>query len=752
MKQIYRVALAGNPNCGKTTVFNALTGARQHIGNYPGVTVERKTGHARIEDIQVEFIDLPGIYSLSSSSPEEKVAFAELLDENIDLILNVIDSSNPQRNLYLTAQLAELRIPMVLAFNMIDDAVRNGLKININQMSKFFCAPVITTIGTTGKGINNLKHKIHHVLTSSAEMPPCPISYGRHADEAIAELGAEIAKLNLPTRIPARYFAIKMLENDDLFQRIRAHAEHHKDKELSETRVEHHPHHGFYEKYREIGRAFVDPRLSEMADQMRNKLAIRHGVPNDTFMADRRYGYIAGACREAISISNEKRLQISDSIDKVLTNRFLGLPIFFAIMFLVFQFTFWLGNPPMGWIESFFNLLGGAIETHWPEGQMELLKSLIVDGIIGGVGSVIVFLPNIMLLFLAIAFLEGTGYMARAAFIMDGFMHMFKLHGKSFIPMLLGFGCSVPAIMGTRTIECERDRLTTIMVLPLMSCGARLPIYALIIPAFFALKYQALIMFLIYIIGIVMALLMAMLLKTTLFRGEDEVFVMELPPYRMPTFKSIIIHMGERAWLYLKKAGTLILAAAVVLFIINTFPKKTEFSKDYEGAIAKIEESELPRSEREVQVAALEHEQRQEELEYSVAGRIGRGLETVMKPLGFDWKVSSALIGAFAAKELFVSQLGILFSAGEVDLDAEEDMTSLRQMLIRTYTPLQAFCIMLFCLLSIPCMATVAVVKRETASWKLTFLQMGGLTVLAYVTTLIVYQGGRLLDIGTRLL
>jgi ferrous iron transport protein B len=743
MKQIYRVALAGNPNCGKTTVFNALTGARQHIGNYPGVTVERKTGHARIEDLQIEFIDLPGIYSLSSSSPEEKIAFTELLNGEIDLILNIVDSSNPQRNLYLTAQLAELRIPTIMVFNMIDDAVRNGLKFNINKMSLFFNAPIITTVGTTGKGIGNLKQKIHSVLTNPGPIAASPISYGPHADEAIHELTAAVEKKNIPGRIPPRYFAIKLLENDEFFQRAAEHHHHHREGGL---------HTEFYNKFRPLSDALLDPEIQELAAQLRQKMASRHGVANDTFIADCRYGYIAGACREAISISNERRHQLSDSIDKVLTNRFLGLPIFFGIMFLVFAFTFWLADPMMGWIESGFGALAGVIETYWPEGKLELLKALITEGIIGGVGGVVVFLPNILLLFLAIAFLEGTGYMARAAFIMDGFMHRFKLHGKSFIPMLLGFGCTVPAIMGTRTIESERDRMTTIMVLPLMSCGARMPIYALIIPAFFALQYQALVMFLIYVIGIVMALVMAMLLKSTLFKGEDEVFVMELPPYRMPTLKSIIIHMGERGWIYLKKAGTLILAASILLFIINTFPKKSDFSKDYDAMIGQVQASTLSEEERSEKIANLEHEQRQEELEYSIAGRIGRGMEVVMKPLGFDWRVSSALIGAFAAKELFVSQLGILFAVGDVDLDEDDTMTPLRQSLIRLYTPLQAFCIMIFCLLSIPCMATVAVVRRETASWKLTFLQMGGLTLLAYVMTLIIYQCGLLLNIGTQIL
>lgn len=715
-KHIYRIALAGNPNCGKTTIFNQLTGTRQHVGNYPGVTVERKSGMCRINDFQIEIIDLPGIYSLSNSSPEEKVAFQELLNGGIDLILNVVDSGNAQRNLYLTTQLAELDLPMLLVFNMIDDAKQRGLHFDFEKLSGFFGAPIVKTVGSTGFGMKELRNEVYRIAHEATPQRPVKPKYGPKTDQAIRALTDEVAKVQRPeTRlIPARYFAIKLLENDP-----------------------------------EICARPEFASLLAPAEEWREAITTRNGINSRTLMADFRYGVIAGACREAISISNERRRQLSDTIDKYVTNRFLGVPIFLVMMYLVFMFTFTVGQYPMDWLEMLFGALGNGINSIWPAGQAEFLRALLVDGIIGGVGGVLVFLPNILLLFIAIAFLEGTGYMARAAFVMDGFMHMFGLHGKSFIPMLLGFGCSVPAVMATRTIESERDRLTTIMVIPFMSCGARLPIYALIIPAFFALKYQALVMWLMYVIGVVVALGGALLLKSTIFKGEGEVFVMELPPYRMPTLRSILIQMWERAVLYLQKAATIILLASIVMFVITTFPEKKEFSADFEAKIAQVEESKkLTQEEKTEQVSALSGEMQSEKLQYSIAGRIGKGLAVVLKPLGFDWRVSSALIGAFAAKEIFVAQLGVLFSIE----GADETSETLQSQLRKAYTPLQAFCIMLFCLLTVPCMATVAVVKRETNSWKLTFLQIAGFTAVAYVLTLIVYQGGTLLQLGTKLL
>ena len=710
MKRSFKIALAGNPNCGKTTIFNLLTGTHQHVGNYSGVTVERKIGVCRMGEIKIEIVDLPGIYSLSSATAEERVAFSELMAGDVDLILDVIDSGNAQRNLYLTTQLAELNLPMILVFNMIDEARDRGLVFNFPILERFFGAPIVEAVGATGDGIDVLKRLLLQKLCSTERNVPRPIDFGNVAMSAIRELSEGIAKLKLPLadRIPLRYLAIRMLEqNDDI-------------RKLPQTET-----------------------LEPILKKWRKEIYTRFGVSSETYIADCRYGMIAGACREAITEKKQSRHQFSEEIDRIVTNRYLGLPIFFLMMFVVFFLTFQCSIPLMNLLEFGFTKLGDLVNALWPAGRLEYLHSLIVEGIIGGVGGVLVFLPNILILFLAIAFLEGTGYMARAAFVMDGFMHKFGLHGKSFIPMLLGFGCTVPAIMATRTIESERDRLTTILVLPLMSCGARLPIYSLLIPAFFPPFWQAPIMWLIYLIGVVLALLCAGILKSTLFKGEDDIFVMELPPYRMPTLRSIMLYMLERTMMYLHKAGTFILTASIILFLFNTLPEKPKemYTKDYAAETVRVEQAtNLSEQEKKSRIQTLSAEKEKERLQYSIAGRIGNAMTVVFRPIGFDWKICSALIGAFAGKELFVSQLGILNSFG----DAEENATSLREKLRADYTPLQGFCIMLFCLITMPCIATVAVVKRETNSWKWMFFQMIGLTLLAYLITLAVYQIGLL--------
>lgn len=710
MKRSFKIALAGNPNCGKTTIFNLLTGTHQHVGNYSGVTVERKIGVCRMGEIKIEIVDLPGIYSLSSATAEERVAFSELMAGDVDLILDVIDSGNAQRNLYLTTQLAELNLPMILVFNMIDEARDRGLVFNFPILERFFGAPIVEAVGATGDGIDVLKRLLLQKLCSTERIVPRPIDFGNVAMSAIRELSEGIAKLKLPLadRIPLRYLAIRMLEQDDDIRK------------LPQTET-----------------------LEPILKKWRKEIYTRFGVSSETYIADCRYGMIAGACREAITEKKQSRHQFSEEIDRIVTNRYLGLPIFFLMMFVVFFLTFQCSIPLMNLLEFGFTKLGDLVNALWPAGRLEYLHSLIVEGIIGGVGGVLVFLPNILILFLAIAFLEGTGYMARAAFVMDGFMHKFGLHGKSFIPMLLGFGCTVPAIMATRTIESERDRLTTILVLPLMSCGARLPIYSLLIPAFFPPFWQAPIMWLIYLIGVVLALLCAGILKSTLFKGEDDIFVMELPPYRMPTLRSILLYMLERTMMYLHKAGTFILTASIILFLFNTLPEKPKemYTKDYAAETVRVEQAtNLSEQEKKSRIQTLSAEKEKERLQYSIAGRIGNAMTVVFRPIGFDWKICSALIGAFAGKELFVSQLGILNSFG----DAEENATSLREKLRADYTPLQGFCIMLFCLITMPCIATVAVVKRETNSWKWMFFQMIGLTLLAYLITLAVYQIGLL--------
>ena len=718
MSRKYRIVLAGNPNCGKTTIFNCLTGARQHVGNYPGVTVESKTGKFMLGEDEIEIIDIPGVYSLSSSSPEEGVAFEELSKPGIDLIMNVIDSSIPQRSLYLSTQLAELHIPMLIVFNMSDEAKKKGLKFNIQKLQSYFGCSIVQTVGSRGDGIEKLKSALAESLLHLEDHDVPKLTYGADVDDAIRELVAwiEPAMTDRIRHIPARFFAIKLLEKDTCVMRL--------------------------PEFRNLD-AIIDAQITH--------LYARHAITAETFMADCRYAMISGACRDAISFTQERRREISDKIDAVVTNQWVGLPLFFAIMYLMFWFTFTCAAPMTDGIEWFFAWIQSVIERFWSPDFQPVLRSLLTDGVIHGVGGVIVFLPNILFLFLAIAFLEDTGYMARAAFVMDGIMRKFDLQGKSFVPLVLGFGCNVPAIMATRSIESERDRRTTILVLPLMSCGARLPIYALLIPAFFAVKYQAFVMFLLYAIGVAFAMLAARLLKSTLFKGDGEVYLMELPPYRVPTVKSILLHMWDRGVMYLQKAGTIILGVSVLLFIANNYPEKKTFDVDYGAQIMAVAaNTSLSPEEQAASFRRIERMRHAEAAEYTVSGRVGKFLEPAFRPIGFDWRVTTAAISALAAKEIFVSQLGILYAEDtESAGDGEDEQEPLRQQLRRAYTPLQGFCMMLFCLLSIPCLATLAIIRRELNSWKWMFFEAAGLFVLAYVTTFIVYQLGLLLKIGT---
>jgi len=765
MGKRFKIALAGNPNCGKTSVFNALTGARQHVGNYPGVTVESKSGFFEIGGIEIELIDLPGVYSLSSSSPEEDIVFQELTKRGIDLILNVIDSSIPRRSLYLTTQIAELHIPMMLVFNMSDDARKKGLKFDIPKLEKYFGSPIAQTIGRSPGGVKQLVEKLSASLKNLEKHGVPMLSYGADIDDSISAVAKKIDALSIESfkHIPSRFFAIKLMERDSSTMKI---------PELK-------------------------PAWAEAEEQIKHLSSIHAVDDTGTFMADRRYGMISGACRDAISMTNEKRREISDKIDNIMTNKLFGLPIFLAIIYAMFWFTFTCAEPFMDWIDGAFGLLADSVKSGWGEETLPYLRSLITDGVIAGVGGVLVFLPNILFLFFAIAILEDSGYMARAAFVMDGIMRKFGLQGKSFVPLVLGFGCNVPAIMATRTIESERDRKTTIMVLPLMSCGARLPVYALIIPAFFAAQYQAFMMWVMYVIGVIVALVAARIMKNTIFKGDGEVFLMELPPYRLPTLRSLLLSMWDRGKMYLTKAGTIILGTSIILYIANTYPEKTEFSKDYDAQIelvkngSRLGENQLDvlapilsaeqlaqakdsgeisqetvegvsaenlnAAQKEVlekivaanaSVAALENERGAEAMEYTVSGRVGKFLEPVFSPIGFDWKLTTASIGALAAKEVFVSQLGILYAQGEAD----EESVPLREQLAKNYTPLQGFCIMLFTLLSIPCLATLAVIKRELNSWTAAIVEAVGLLALAYFATLAVYQAGTALDIGTKII
>jgi len=698
----YTVALAGNPNSGKTTLFNALTGARQHVANYPGVTVEIKYGVRRYDDMDITFVDLPGTYSLTAYSEEERVARDFILREKPDLVVHVVDASNLERNLYLAVQLMEMNAPLLLAFNMADVAKHKGIQFDVPKLSQLLAAPIVPTVATKGRGIDTLLKTTVEVLRRGAQ-PVYHCRYGREIEAELDRLSGRITVL--AQRCEAlrayrpRWLAIKLLENDEqIRQEVMAACTTGVTGESSDLSA--------------------DAAILTEVDTARQRLERIFGDDPAVVLADRRYGFISGACQEAVRSTVERRHDLSDLADTVLLHPRLGLPIFLGLMYLVFQLTFTVGQVPMGWLESGFEALGRLVAGFWPAGTDSFLKSLLVDGIIGGVGGVIVFLPNIVLLFLAIALLEDSGYMARAAFLMDRVMHRMGLHGKSFIPMLVGFGCSVPAIMATRILENRRNRLTTMMVIPLMSCGARFPIYALIIPAFFPLRLKGLIMWLIYLVGIVLAVICARLLRATLLKGSTVPFVMELPPYRMPTLKGLWLHTWMRSWHYLKKAGTIILAISLVLWAATRYPR--------------------PPAER---LAGLDETQAQAvSLQYSLAGRIGRTIEPVIRPLGFDWKIGTALVGAMAAKEVFVSQLGIVYALGE----ANETGAALAARLQADYNRRQAVSILLFCLISAPCMATVAVTRREAGSWKWALLQWFGLTGLAYIVTLMVYQVGSL--------
>ena len=704
-KQTITVAVTGNPNSGKTTIFNCLTGANQKVGNYGGVTVETKEGILRHGQYTIKFVDLPGTYSLTAYSIEEIVARNFIIMERPDVVLNVVDGSNLERNLYLTTQLKELGTAMVVDLNMADEMKKKGVDVDLELLSQNLCAPIIPTVGTKKRGIKQLIEAVIEVATGKWDRPPSPpIHYGR-------EIETELEKITHP-----------IIERRDALQNSRTDL----NDSLCMATSPHWVAIKLLENDKEVLQSLHDSRtrreVSEQVERSRKRLTEMFGEDPETIIAEQRYGYVRGVSLAVIRQTPQSRMNLTDKFDKVLTNRVLGLPIFAALMYLTFWLVFTVGETPMGWIESAMEHLADLISRYWSDAYATNLRSLVIDGIIGGVGGVLVFVPNIVLLFAAITLLEDTGYMSRAAFIMDRLMKWVGLHGKSFIPMLTGFGCSIPGIMGTRILDNRRDRFTTLLVLPLMSCGARLPIYMLIIPAFFAPSRQATVMYSLYIIGIVVAVICAKLLRSTIFRGSPSPFVMELPPYRIPTLRAVLIHIWQRTWLYLRKAGTIILAFSIIMWALAVFPQ-------------------VPAE----QLDGLSGEQAQEvALRYSFTGRLGRLIAPVIKPMGFDWKIGTALVGSFPAKELFVAQMGIVYSLGEADGQSQ----ALRDTLKKHYNPLIGFCVMLFCLLSAPCMATIAITRRETGSWLWALLQFGGLTLIAYVLTVIVYQTGILLKIG----
>ncbi|CEA14748.1 ferrous iron transport protein B [Methanobacterium formicicum] len=703
-----RIALAGNPNVGKSTLFNRWTGMRQHVGNWPGKTVEKKEGTFKYKGQEIEVVDLPGNYSLTAYSVEEVVSRDYIVDEKPDVIVNVIDAANIERNLYLTVQMMELGANLVLALNMNKFAREKGLKINKKQLSQLLGVPVIEIEAVDDTGSEELLKNI----VKSSQAPNIVLDrleYGNEVSEHIQEI-QEILDEDVPgLDAPSSWIALKLLEDDP---------------EITK-------------KIEESGNG---QRVLKNVKKMQRHFNDVFGDDADAAITDARYGFIAGLVSESVKKPKIDKVTRSDMIDRIVTHKYLGIPIFLLIMWLTFQITFTLGDPLGGYIEEAFGWLGSTVAANMGEG---FLTSFIVDGIIGGVGGVLVFVPLIFILFLVLSVLEDSGYLARAAFVMDRFMHkLVGLHGKSFIPMILGFGCAVPGIMATRTLENERDRLLTMLIVPFMSCSARLPVYALIVAAFFS-AYQGWVIFSLYLLGIVVAIVVAAIFKKTIFKGMSAPFVMELPPYRIPTVKGALIHMWERGVLFLKKAGTVILALSVVIWALSSLPVGVEYAS-----------------------------------QDSITGQIGTTLAPVFAPLGFgEWQATVAIIYGFMAKEVVVSTFGIIYGIGEdsggeataeeaapdeqvssetsegssieaapaEEEAAPEEDPGFIAVMQELFTPLSAYAYMVFVLLYIPCLATLATIRRETNSWKWPGFAAVYTFGVAYVVSLVVYQGGLLL-------
>jgi ferrous iron transport protein B len=688
------VALAGNPNCGKTSLFNALTGARHHVANYPGVTVEKRSGWCDVDGVRMEVVDLPGTYSLSALSPEERVAEEEL-GRRPDVVVVVADSMQLQRSLVIMAQVAQSGANPVLCLNMADEARAAGQRLDVAQMERLLGFPVVETVGHRGDGLQLLKAAIQRAARTPVARHK--VVLGEDLEGALTVLRPALEALG--DRSPD-WTALRLLQGD----------QGHTERVLALP---------------------GGPAVVEEARRQRARVEAASGTDMAVFVAQRTFGFVDGLLREVRTAPPRvDSRELSDRLDTFLAHPLLGLPVFAVVMYGIFWLTFSLGEYPMGWIESGVHGLAALLSSLWPDGSESVLRSLLVDGVVGGVGGVVVFLPNILLLFLGLSFLEDTGYMARAAFLTDQLMHRFGLHGKSFIPMLSGFGCTVPGIMATRTLENERDRLVTMLVLPLMSCGARLPIWLLLVPAFFPPAWRAPVLWSIYAAGVALALGLALLLRRTILRGDDAPFVMELPPYRLPTPRAVLVKVLERGGIYLRKAGTIILAISILLWAAMSFPKPDAHA--VEQVVAAAQASGLSPQEVEARRAALA-------LRHSVAGRVGTTLEPVFEPLGFDWRIVTAMIGAFAAKEVFVAQMGIVYS-----LTGNPDET-LGTQLARDYPPWTGLALVVFLLVAAPCMATVAVTRRESGKWKWALLQFGALTVVGYLLALVVNQVGRFL-------
>lgn len=671
------VALVGNPNCGKTSIFNIAAHAHEHVGNYSGVTVDEKIGTFEYGGYTFNLCDLPGTYSLSAYSPEELYVRKHIVEKRPDIILNVVDGTNLERNLYLSTQLIDMDLAMVMALNMSDELEKSGDKLDVEQLSQLLGMPIIPTTGRNGKGIDTLFDAIIAVFEGREKHSRhIHVNHGQILEQQIDLLREELYHHGFSDEISTRFLSIKLLENDSEMENF------------VQTKDD-------------------DGSIMKLRASIATEYQERNGQDIESALTDAKYGFVRGALAEVYQKNEKKNShQTSDKIDSVLTHRWLSYPIFIVFMFITFFCTFFVGQYPMDWIDALFGWLGGLVENSMDEGP---LRSLLVDGVIGGVGSVAVFLPNILILYLFISFMEDSGYMARAAFIMDKLMHKMGLHGKSFIPMIMGFGCNVPAIMATRTIEDRKSRLLTMLVIPMMSCSARIPTYVILVGAFFN-RYAALILTGLYIIGMIMSVLMAKLFSRYVVKGESLPFVMELPPYRLPTAKAVGRHTWEKGKEYLKKMGTIILGASIIVWALGYFPNHDQYSTV------------------------------QEQMENSYLGKVGKTIEPVMRPCGFDWQQSVSLLAGAAAKEVVASTMGVLYNSSDEELDEEDDSLRISQLVRNNMTPLSAASMLIFVLLYMPCISTIIAIKNESGKWKWAIFTVFYTIALAWVMSMLFFQ------------
>ncbi len=695
------IALAGNPNCGKTTLFNRVTNSKEHVGNYSGVTVDAKIASFQRNGYTFKLVDLPGTYSLTAFSPEELFARNYIIGQAPDIVLNVIDSTNLERNMFLTTQLIDMDIKVVIALNMHDDLVAGGAKLDCEKLGKLLGIPIIPTISSKGEGMDELFDEIIEVYEDrNPVVRHIHINYGEELEKSIKVIRKEIKK-DKPGGVvlSSRYLTIMLLDNDP------------EALKLLET-------------------SSNFARISEMTKSEVSRLKSRLNDDSSHLITDAKYGFIAGALKETFVQGVHWRYAITGKIDHLVTHRIFGFPIFLLFMFLTFFATFRLGAYPMNWIGEGVTILSEFIKTIMPSG---MFKDLLTDGIINGLGSIIVFVPNILILFFFTSLMEDTGYMARAAFIMDKLMHKIGLHGRSFIPMVMGFGCNVPAIMATRTIRNRSDRLLTMLIIPFMSCSARLPVYIVLISAFFK-DYPAMVLTGLYLLGISMAIVMAKILNRTIFKRKETPFVMELPPYRMPVLRNTLLHMWDKASQYFKKIGGTILVAVVIIWALEYFPRSEE----------------NPLLKTKTTTSDVAHEWHvQSQIENSYLGMIGRTIEPLIRPLGFDWRMGICLVAGIPAKEIVVSTMGVLYESGKGDQKSRELLPEILKSEIyfsgpkageKIFNQAVALSFLVFVLLYFPCIAVIATIKRESGSLKWALFTVFYTTAFAWITAFFTYN------------